>query len=678
MYLYVCRLTFHKLNGYNFKAIHRVSVPFDHTQRSAICNANMDLEVVEIINNTTKNEIILDGYIDCQVDTIDAPQSYFAFVIVYTVFSCALVIPLVLLSRTFERKRLSQSLAVAAAVSPRTRPNYEDGNDDESEALEMIEIQHKSKNIQQKNHKKSSDDAQVDHATNKKGPQPINAVVTSLLSESEEMRMNGNGPRGLSASAPAQIMADPPSLDFHPENFQSIGGSARDFRFIGADRASASESRTSAASTTMLKATVQNRKGRKRPLRNLSARMRWNHRISLMGSEAANMHVKRSIRRAGDSQSQVSEEERSISRSRVSWVSRPGINTSLVSSRRSGTSEAANSILIDESIDGEAEYYRQRYLQRSRRRPSYTDASVGSMASLMPPLSPDALSPEDAADANDPGRSTHLPSFKLEQASHRAPRKLAPPCEWLLDLAEPDFETKRLLEMALPTSLGAILDPLFRIIMVVLISHLMDTDSMVAYVITILLFSLSTEELAGAISDAASNMLQNALAYGNEDAYFHAGQTVQLALFMQVFVGVPVLLIWFFYIYPVVVGLTRSTFIADIAVQYTHVIIFDYLIQALSQTFMVPYQLTGLSQFELTVDISMSIVTIIAVAIAARFANTNLATVGAIQLIIGCTKALTKVIYVITRGWISPYKKGLVDKLSILVSTRIICALSVT
>jgi len=339
-------------------------------------------------------------------------------------------------------------------------------------------------------------------------------------------------------------------------------------------------------------------------------------------------------------------------------------------------SEAAGSVLEGESVEGEAEFYRQKFKQRSRQYKNRyarnnTSSSGGSdLGSVMPPLDPDCISPEDAADANDPGRGSTLmyntnlrprtnhtvttTDHSLEAASAFSARYFD-----IWDLAEPDYESKRILALAIPSTIGAMAEPFFRIVLVAIISHFVDTDSAVAYLIVILFIRLTTEEISGAITDTESNLLQDALMQGGDLAFFQAGQIIQLAIFVQLAVGIPILLMWYFLMEHVADWLVDNDEIAEIAATYTGVIIIDYILRGASRTFMLPFYLTGQAQFEANIDLAATVLTLIAIAIVATTNDLSLSAIGWIQVIIGIAKMITKVAYVSLRGWLQPYKQGL-------------------
>ncbi|KAL7577273.1 hypothetical protein ACA910_002018 [Epithemia clementina (nom. ined.)] len=384
-------------------------------------------------------------------------------------------------------------------------------------------------------------------------------------------------------------------------------------------------------------------------------------------------------------------------------------------------SDVASHVLETQTVEGEAEYYRQRYIQKSAaqrqqqqhlffqqqqqqaasRAANYNNRPlVNSGASLpnfrrlallrgtskgtpsvisrtssgrsrMPALSPDVVSPEDAADAFDPGMSLpdHFSEFgddEKYEADHGWYASSSC-CVNLLDLAEPDDEVRRILCLAAPSTLSAVAEPFFRLGMVAIISHFIDTDSMIAFVLVILFVRITTEELSGAITDAESSMLHQALSMGGDSGFFMAGRNIQMAILLQLFLAVPILLAWALVMEDVVSWLVPGNDqVGRLAAEYTHIIVIDYALQAASRTFMLVFHVTGQAQFELNVDLIAAAVTIAAISLTSSLAEEpTLKWIAGVQVVIGVIKIATKVGIVVFKGLLEPYRKGLLGSWSL-------------
>ena len=411
---------------------------------------------------------------------------------------------------------------------------------------------------------------------------------------------------------------------------------------------------------------------------------------------ASGDHYKNNI----DGNGSISQNEGAVSRfSRSSWGADGQV---LPFTKPRAISGAAGTYLDDEAIDGEFKFYRKRYLeqhyqvqkarqhQKSARHPSMSGNSISDVGSVMPPLSSSVLAPHDAADANDPGRMPNPMKYRSTTISvsgeyvnipgESLSLCLSTALSHLIDLAEQNYESQRIVSLAIVPTISAMAEPLFRMVLVAIISNYIDTDSMVAYVLVILFIRITTMEISGAIADAESNILQDAFMEHGSGAigFYHAGQTMQLAIFFQLMIGLPVLLMWYFTMDDVVQWLVDNSRIAEIASTYSGIIIIDYLVRSASRSFMLPFHLLGHGQFEKYVDIIATVLTVIAIAIVAASNELTLSAIGWIQVIIGIAKFSTKVAYVVLRGWFAPYRDGLLKSWACKVCWIDVCFCSLS
>ena len=169
-----------------------------------------------------------------------------------------------------------------------------------------------------------------------------------------------------------------------------------------------------------------------------------------------------------------------------------------------------------------------------------------------------------------------------------------------------------------------------------------------------------------------SNLVKEALADGGESGFVNAGRCVQMGIVMQVLVGVPVLLIWAFVMDDVVMWLVSDQNIASIAGDYAKVIIIDYILRGTTRALMLPFHLSGQAHFERNIDVLAALLTLIAIVVVASKAQApgepSLYYIGWIQVIVGVARTVIKIGHVTVRGWLQPYRNGLVGSLVLTVS----------
>ena len=235
----------------------------------------------------------------------------------------------------------------------------------------------------------------------------------------------------------------------------------------------------------------------------------------------------------------------------------------------------------------------------------------------------------------------------------------------LIELAEPDFEMRRILTMGIPLTLAAVSHSFMHLVTMAVIANYMSTDDMVAYVIVHLMLGF-TNELIGAISDAESTLCAHALSMG---CWLLAGQYGQIAIVVILVVNIPIVYMWATVMDDLVLWLVDSHEIADIAQGYTSVILAYQLLQGLSRALTVLIHLSGHEKYEARFAFGESLVVALATCLTAAFAKeATLRDVGGIQLIIGGACFVAKVAYALLRGWLRVFLKGLLYSCAIRVS----------
>jgi hypothetical protein len=293
----------------------------------------------------------------------------------------------------------------------------------------------------------------------------------------------------------------------------------------------------------------------------------------------------------------------------------------------------------------------------------------------------DDITPNDAADANDPGRGNLFIQGSSRTLQHNqgfgVDSTLKLGCfssmlEGLLELAAPGEEKRRVVRSSFPLSIGAMSESLFRLITACFISQYLGSESMIAYLLVGLFVRLTSEELSGAIIDALSGFVQASLFSREGDVAFLAGQYVQLAVVLQLLLGIPLLLVWALTMESVVYWLVQSSSIAFIAEEYARVVVFNFLIHAVSRTFTVVFHICGHEHFESVIDISASTLQLITIAcVVALVDDASLATVGYIQLLIGIGSAVAKVMFPVMRGWMQPFRSGIFQNFALIQVSRL-------
>ena len=326
-----------------------------------------------------------------------------------------------------------------------------------------------------------------------------------------------------------------------------------------------------------------------------------------------------------------------------------------------GMSEVASSILTTEEHDNPG--HRVIVVVAQPRRGAHQREQSFSTASGFPAVVDD-ISPNDAADAGDPGR---VNSFDQDDVPITVccgptalwtPRVILMAVDGLISLAEPDIEMKRIVTLGLPLTLGAMSDALLRAITIAFISHNIGTDSMVAFVIVNLLIGF-TDELVGAVADAENALCSYALTTGQ---LYLAGQYVQISTLVHTVLAVPLLAMWTLNMEDIVYWFVDSDYAALVAKDYTKIIVFHHFLQSLSRIYTVLFQLTGNELFETRFGLIESVIAVVVISVVVSVnANATLTLVAWLQLTIGTVSFTCKLAYAMYYAWFRVFRKGMLS-----------------
>lgn len=302
---------------------------------------------------------------------------------------------------------------------------------------------------------------------------------------------------------------------------------------------------------------------------------------------------------------------------------------------------------------------------------SVSERSASVMSSIV-----DDIAPEDAADANDPGRGNIFvqPDEKYWAAETDFDQHdegcCSTPIESLLLLAVPDIDKWNVLQASIPLTLGASSEALFKLITIAFISQCLGTRSMIAFLLVGLFVRLTSEELSSAIIDALSSFVEASMEKTSIDmmkSNYIAGQYIQLAVVLQVVLNIPLLVLWVILMDSFVMWLVKDATIAGFAYEYASIAVFAYMVQALSRTVTVVFHICGHEHFESIIDLVAALLQVIAIACVVTFVDgADLNMVAGIQVLINIASAIAKIAYPAARGWIRPFRKGLIQNVALL------------
>eukprot|EP00521_Asterionellopsis_glacialis_P013049 CAMPEP_0195293792 /NCGR_PEP_ID=MMETSP0707-20130614/13354_1 /TAXON_ID=33640 /ORGANISM="Asterionellopsis glacialis, Strain CCMP134" /LENGTH=987 /DNA_ID=CAMNT_0040354587 /DNA_START=164 /DNA_END=3127 /DNA_ORIENTATION=+ len=151
----------------------------------------------------------------------------------------------------------------------------------------------------------------------------------------------------------------------------------------------------------------------------------------------------------------------------------------------------------------------------------------------------------------------------------------------LKTIAKFDRESKKIMKLGTPFVIASVFESFYEAVAVILVSKYLGVKALQAYVITNLLIGLS-DVLIGGISDALGTVCPHAIGAEN---YKLAGQYVQIASVVYLIGSIPVMGMWWFIMDDCMRLFGFSEDVVEIGVQYTRVVIFDYILDGIFGNF---------------------------------------------------------------------------------------------
>jgi hypothetical protein len=144
----------------------------------------------------------------------------------------------------------------------------------------------------------------------------------------------------------------------------------------------------------------------------------------------------------------------------------------------------------------------------------------------------------------------------------------------LLEIAEVDYEAKRICRLAAPFVIEALVEGIANFARVAIIGHYIGTKELSAYIVVDLFVSLTTEFFGG-FTDSIATVGSHAVGVGNKKL---AGQYVQIAMTAYTIFFVPIFIFWYFFTDDLLKWMGFDDDVAKIGQDFAHLLLFaEYL-----------------------------------------------------------------------------------------------------
>jgi MatE len=293
--------------------------------------------------------------------------------------------------------------------------------------------------------------------------------------------------------------------------------------------------------------------------------------------------------------------------------------------------------------------------------------------SILSGLEDHVISPNDAADANDPGYYI-LPKQEVEDDQDidicwgkRAwwrPIILMEGFNRLVHLSEYDYEMKRVLKLCVPYSITALLEGVVDSIHVGLVSQFIGTEAVAAYTMVHVILGITSQFMKG-ILDSEATLCSHAVGAGN---YALAGQYVQVCALIFTALMIPNIALWTFYLDDVILLFGFEKHVALLGLEYGRVFLFHEWLKGIYSAYAGLLNVIGYENFITTMVVVEGLVSVVCTAVLVLFRDATLQEVAMVHLAVGLVFFLVMVWISICHGRMHKFLSGMFGTCAIFVS----------
>jgi hypothetical protein len=293
--------------------------------------------------------------------------------------------------------------------------------------------------------------------------------------------------------------------------------------------------------------------------------------------------------------------------------------------------------------------------------------------SILSGLEDNVISPNDAADADDPGYYI-LPKQNVDEDQSidlcygkRAwwkPSILLEAFNRLVHLAEYDHEMKRIVKLCIPFSITALLGGVVESANVALVSQFIGTSAVAAFTLVHLILGLTSEFLGGILASEAT-LCSHAVGAGNHKL---AGQYVQICALLFTMLMIPNIVLWMFFVDDVILLFGFSDELALLGFEYARIYIFHQWLIGLQIAYSGLLNVIGYENFATTMVVLEGIAGVVGTVLLVIFRETTLQEVALVHLSVGVVFFFLTVGISVCHGRMGRYLSGMIGSAAFLVS----------
>ena len=243
-------------------------------------------------------------------------------------------------------------------------------------------------------------------------------------------------------------------------------------------------------------------------------------------------------------------------------------------------------------------------------------------------------------------------STKKESLRERVFRSV----DFFLDLVSYDNETKRILRLAVPFTISALLETVVDLVELAIVSFYLGTEAMVAWALVDIIVGISSEFLGGFI-ESVSSLTSMASGAGNNRL---CGEYVQIITWFYVLCQIPFVFIWSFSMESIMLLMGFDEYTSLLAKDFARVAIFVDIVEGVSEGFYDFLEVIGHETYSNVLGCIEALVELGLIALFAIKTDADLVILGLIMIVNISFFLFVNIAITVYKGWLKAFEYGLI------------------
>ena len=234
--------------------------------------------------------------------------------------------------------------------------------------------------------------------------------------------------------------------------------------------------------------------------------------------------------------------------------------------------------------------------------------------------------------------------------------KVSQSVDFFLDLVSYDNETKRILRLAVPFTISALLETVVDLVELAIVSFYLGTEAMVAWALVDIIVGISSEFLGGFI-ESVSSLTSMASGAGNNRL---CGEYVQIITWFYVLCQIPFVFIWSFSMESIMLLMGFDEYTSLLAKDFARVAIFVDIVEGVSEGFYDFLEVIGHETYSNVLGCIEALVELGLIALFAIKTDADLVILGLIMIVNISFFLFVNIAITVYKGWLKAFEYGLI------------------